>query len=154
VVTVAARNNHQVAGVADIELREDFFVLSRVDFGRFGKALAIGECFAIVDDYRSEPGDGCDFGDGAGNVSRSEKIQPRRRNHRLHEDTELSAADQAVVVSGVLPEVEREMLRTLRLQHLARRVPYLRLDAAAAYGPYDRAVLAHQQLGALVTGDG
>src|SRR5581483_11129719 len=56
------------------------------------------------------------------------------------------AADQTSVVLGIVVEVEGERARLLLLHHLARRLPHLGLDAAAANGAGDRAVVAYQHL--------
>ena len=84
----------------------------------------------------------------------AEDERVRHGQHGLDEDVELAAADQAVIVGGVLPQIEGEVLGFFRLDHLARGVPDLGLDASAADGAGHGAVLAHQQFGALITGDG
>ena len=40
------------------------------------------------------------------NVARAEDEGVRQRHHGLDENIELAAADQAVIVGGVLPQVE------------------------------------------------
>ena len=87
-------------------------------------------------------------------MSGAEDIGVRHRQHWLDKDVELPAADEAVIVGGVLPEVEGEVFRLLRLDNLAGGVPDLGLDAAAADGAGHGPVLAHQQLGAFIAGDG
>ncbi len=82
------------------------------------------------------------------------KSSSRHGQNRLYEDIQLAAAYQAVVVSCVLPEIETEMTRLLLLDHLARRVPHFSFHASAADGADHGTILAHQHLGALVTGDG
>ncbi len=68
----------------------------------------------------------------------------RRRNYRLHEDVELAAADEAVIISRILAEIEAHVFRFLRFHDLPRRVPDLGLDAPAADGADHRAVLPNQ----------
>ena len=55
VVAMAAGDDDDVAGVVDGQLREDLFVFRGVDFVRFGKAFAIGERLAVVDDHGAKP---------------------------------------------------------------------------------------------------
>ncbi len=78
----------------------------------------------------------------------------RLRHHRLDENVELAAADEAVVVSCVLSQAEVHIARTLRFEHLASGVPHFGFHAAAADGPEHGPILADQQLGAFVAGDG
>ena len=87
-------------------------------------------------------------------MARAEDEGVRHGQHGLDEDVELAAADQAVVVGRVLAQVEGEVLGLFRFDHLPRGVPDFGLDAAAADGARHGAVLADQQLGALVAGDG
>ncbi len=78
----------------------------------------------------------------------------RLRNNRLDENTQLAAADQSVVVGGILPEAEIHMARTLGLHHFARDVPDFRFHASAADGAEHGPVLANQQLGAFIARNG
>ncbi len=75
-------------------------------------------------------------------------------NHGLDKHAELSSADEAVVVRGVLAQAEVHLARPLGFHHFARGVPDFGFHAAAADGADHGAVLAHQQFGAFVTGNG
>ena len=77
----------------------------------------------------------------------------RLRHHSFHEDVQLPAADQAVIVCGVLAEVESQVLRAFRFDHLARGIPDFGLHASAADSAGHGAVLAYQQFGAFVAGN-
>ncbi len=83
-------------------------------------------------------------------MPRAENERARRRNHRLHKDIELPAANQAVVIRRILAQIETQVPRFLGLDDFARRIPYLGLHAATAHGADHRPILAHQQLRALV----
>ncbi len=136
------------------ELGEDFFVLFGEHLVGFGEALAIGEGLAIVDDRRGESGEHRDLGDAFRDVAAAENEGAGLGNHGFDEHAELSSADQAVVVSGVLAQAEVHLARALGFHDFARGVPDLGFDAAAADGAEHGAVLAHQQFGAFVAGDG
>src|SRR5271157_5874876 len=84
----------------------------------------------------------------------AEDIQQRGRKHRLDEDLQRAAADQARVVLGIVVEVEGERARLFFFHDLARRLPDLGLHAAAADRPCDGAVVAHQHLRSLERRDG
>ena len=135
-------------------LREDLFVLGGVDVGGLRKALAVGEGVAVVDHDGGEAGQRGHFGEALGNVAGAEDEGVRHGQHGFHEDIELAAADQAVVVGGVLSQVEGEVLGLFRFDDLPGGIPDFGFHAAAADGARHGPVLAHQQLGALVTGDG
>ena len=70
---MAARDDDQVAGVADGELGENFLVFLGEDFVGFGEPLAIGEGFAVVDDDGGESGERGDFRDALGDVAGAEE---------------------------------------------------------------------------------
>ena len=84
----------------------------------------------------------------------AEDEDARLGNHGLDKHAELSSADEAVVVGGVLTEAEVHLARPLGFHHFARGVPDFGFHAAAADGADHRAVLAHQQFGAFVAGNG
>src|ERR1019366_5900654 len=130
------------------------FVLGGVDLGSLRKALAVGEGIAIIDHHAREAGQRGHFGEAFGNVPRAEDEGVRHRQHGLDEDIQLAAANQPVVVGGVLSQVESEVLGLFRLNHLPGRGPDFGLHAAAANRARHGPVLANQKLGALVTGNG
>ena len=68
----------------------------------------------------------------------------------FHKNIELAAADQAVVVGGVLTETEMQMAGAFRFHHFAGGVPNFRFDAAAADGADHGTVFTDQKFGALV----
>ena len=88
-----------------------------------------------------------------GDVARAEDVEQRHGQHRLDEDFQRAAADQAGVVLGVLVEVEGQRARLFLRDDLARGLPDFGLHAAAADGPGDGAVVADEHLGALERGD-
>ncbi len=67
---MASGDDDDVAGVADVEGREDGFVLFGVDGFGFGEAFRVGEGGAIVDDDGGEAGDVGDCGRGCGRCGR------------------------------------------------------------------------------------
>ena len=76
------------------------------------------------------------------------------RDHGFDKHVQLAAADQAVVVRGILAQAEIQVPRLAGLDHFAGRVPDLGFHAAAADGARHRAIFPHQQFGALIAGDG
>src|SRR5205823_4386077 len=123
IVTMPAGYDDQVAVLADFEPGKDLFVLRRVNFTGLREAFAIGEGLAIVHYDCVESGQCGDFGQALRNVPRAEDERTRNRQHGLHEDVELAAADQAIIVGGVLTQVESEMLWFFRGDDLPSRVP-------------------------------
>ena len=110
---MAARDDDQVAGVADGEFGEDFLVLFGENFVGFGKPLAIGEGFAVIDDHGGESGERGDFGNAFRDVAGAEDENAGLGNDGLDEDAQLSSADEAVVVGGVLAQAEIHVARPL-----------------------------------------
>ena len=90
----------------------------------------------------------------SGNVACAEDVKQRHGQDRLDEDFQGASADQAGIVLGVLIEVEGEGARFFLGDDFARGLPDFGLDAAAADGAGDGAVVAHQHFGALERGDG
>src|SRR5207248_1403612 len=84
----------------------------------------------------------------------AEDERPRLRNHRLHEDIQLPSADETFVVGGILAQAEREVPGLAGFDDFASGGPDLSLDASTADGAHHGAVLADQELGALVAGNG
>src|ERR1019366_6013728 len=154
IVAVAARRDDDVAGLVDRQFRENLFVLGGVDFVSLGKAFAAGEGIAVIDDDAGEAGQRGHLGEAFRNVTRAENEGVRHRQYGLDEDIQLAAADQAVVVGGVLSQVEGEVLGFFRLDYLPGRIPDFGLHAAAANRARHGPVFANQELGALITGDG
>ena len=70
------------------------------------------------------------------------------------EDFELAAADEAVVVGGVLAEGELHLTGAFGGDDFAGGVPDFGFDAAAADGAGHGAVFADEEFGAFVAGDG
>src|SRR5947209_989049 len=87
-------------------------------------------------------------------MSRAEDECVRERQDGLDEDVELPAADQAVIVSRVLAEIEGEMFGFLAGDDLAGGVPNLSLDAPASDSADHGAIFADQDFGAFVAGNG
>ena len=116
IVAMAARHDDDVAGFVDGQLGEDVFVLGGVHFVGFGKALAAGESLAVVDHHGGEARQGGHLGQALRNVAGAENEGARHGQHRLDENVQLAAADQAVVVSRVLAQVERQALAVFRFR--------------------------------------
>src|SRR6201999_188371 len=70
----------------------------------------------------------------------------RRRQDWLDEYLQRSSTDQAGIVLGIVVEIEGQRSRFFFFHHLARSLPTLGLDAAAADGAHNRAVVADQHL--------
>ena len=154
VVAMAAGDDDDVAGFVHRQVGEDFLVLRGMDVGGFGEALAIGETLAIIDHHGGEAGQRGHLREAFRDVPGPEDEGVRNGQHRLDEDIELAAADEAVIVGRVLAQVEGEVLGLFRLHDLPGGVPHLGFDAAAADGAGHGPVLAHQELGGLIAGDG
>jgi len=83
-----------------------------------------------------------------------ENKRARLGRHRLDENVQLPAADQAIVVGGVFTQAEVEMAGLVGFDDLAGRVPHFGFHAAPAHCAKHGAILAHQQFGAFVARDG
>ena len=123
------------------------------DLACVGKALAIGVTLAVVDHDHVEAGDHRHLVQVEGHVTGAEDVEQRGRKHGLDEDFERAAAYQSGVVLGIVVQVEGERARLLFFHDFARRLPDLGLDAAAADGADDRAVIAHEHLRGLERGN-
>ena len=124
-----------IAGLVDGELRKNLFVLGRVDL------LAPRESARGWRRFRGYPPPRVAKPARVATLERLFEMWPaaedervRHGQHRLHKHLQLSAADQAVVVGRILAQVEAEVFGLFGLDDLARRVPHLRLHAAAADG--------------------
>ena len=103
VVAMPARHDDHIAGFVDREPRKNLFVLGGMHIRGFGKSLAVGKGLAIVDDDRSESGQCRNLREALRDMSRAKDVSGRHGRDRLDENVKLPAADQAVVVCGVLP---------------------------------------------------
>jgi hypothetical protein len=148
VVAMAARDDHQIARIIRLDLLERVFV-GGVDFAGHREALEIGELLAVVDHADSEAGAVRGFRQGHRNVSATEDIQDRLRQNRFHEDLHGAAADQSVVVAGLIVEIENHLARSFGLEHFFRCRPDFRFDAAASDGSQDGAIFLDEHAGAL-----
>src|SRR5450755_3783252 len=83
-----------------------------------------------------------------------ENKSARLKDHRFHKHTELSAADQPVIIRSILAKGEIEVPGPFALHNFACDIPDLSLHAAAADGAHHGAIFAHQQLGAFVARNG
>ena len=79
----------------------------------------------------------------------AEDVEQGGGKNRLDENFQRPAADQAGIVLGIVVQVEGQRARLFFFHHFARGLPDFGLDAAAADGARDRAVVAHQHLGRL-----
>src|SRR5439155_25895913 len=86
-------------------------------------------------------------------VASAKEIERRGGEDGLDEDIERASADKALVVLGVLVEVEVQAPGFLLAHHVLGHGPDLGLDAAAAYRAQDRAVVADENLRALIARD-
>jgi hypothetical protein len=106
IVAMAARHDDHVAGFVDRQLGKTLRIPRRRLRG-FGKALAVGEGLAVIDDGGGEnPARSSHLRKALRNVAAAENERARLRQNRLHEDIQLAAADQAVVVGRVLAQAE------------------------------------------------
>jgi hypothetical protein len=126
------------------QLWKDIFVFLGKDFISFGEPLSIGKAVAVIDDGSGEASQVGDLAQALRNMTGAENDGARGRNYRLHEDVELAAADEAVIIGRVLAEVEAHVLRFLSFHDISRRVPDFGLDASAADGADHRTVLSNQ----------
>ena len=100
------------------------------------------EGFAVIHNHRGESRQVRHLRQTLRHMSAAKNESTRLRNHRLHEHVQLSSADQAVVVSGVLSQAEIQVAWLFGVNYFARRVPDVGLHTAAADGAHDGTVLA------------
>ena len=118
------------------------------------KALTVGVRLAVIHHDYVEAGNGRDFVQVVGDVAGAKDVEQRGWKHRLDEDFQRAAADQAGVVLGIVVEVEGERARLLLFHHFTRNLPNLGFHAAAADGAHNGAIIAHQHLRGLERRDG
>jgi len=75
------------------------------------------------------------------------------RDDRFDEDVELAAADEAVVVGGVLTEIEIEVAGLFGFDDFSSSVPNFSLNTATADGADETAIFPDEDFGAFVAGD-
>ncbi len=119
-----------------------------------GEALGVGVGLAVVGNDAVEASVAGGLEELDGDVAGAKDVEQRHGQHGLDEDFERAAANQAGVVFGILIEIEREGARLFACDDFARGLPDFGLDAAAADGAGDGAVVADEHFGALEGGDG
>src|ERR1700736_4588104 len=148
------RDDDQIRGLVDGQLREDLFIFLSTYFIRFREPFTLSKAIPVVDDGSGKTSQAGDLAQALRNVTGAENDGARRRNHRLHKYIELTAADEAIIIGGVLPQIEAHVFRFFRFHDLPRRVPDLCLHAPAPDRANQRTILSDQQLSALEAGDG
>src|SRR2546421_1759408 len=83
----------------------------------------------------------------------TEKIQEGLWQDWLDEDFHGAAANQAVVVAGLIVESEDHLARRFFLHYFFCGRPNIGFDAATAYGSGERAIFTNEHARAFVTGD-
>src|SRR2546421_12207022 len=83
----------------------------------------------------------------------TEKIQEGLWQDWLDEDFHGAAANQAVVVAGLIIEIEDHLARRFFLHYFFCSRPHIGFDAATAYGSGERAIFTNEHERALVAGD-
>src|SRR5689334_1848689 len=106
---MTAGDNDQIAGGGDGELGKDALVFLGVNFVGFREAFFIGKRLAVIDDDGGESGQIRDLRKALGHVAAAEDEGARLRGDRFDKNVQLAAADQAVVVGGVLAQAEIEV---------------------------------------------
>src|SRR5207244_11395287 len=120
----------------------------------YRKAVAIGELFAVVNDDDTKTGSAGGLCDGHRNVAAPEKIRDRLRENWLDENFERAAANEAIVKTGFVVQIEDHFARRFAFHHFASGGPDVGLDAAAANRANDSAVFADEHAGTLKAGTG
>ena len=113
------------------------------------KPLRIGVGVAVVGDDRVEPRVFGGLEEFQSHMACAKEVKQRRRQHRLDEDFQRPPAHQAGIVFGILVQIEGERAGLLIGDYVTRGLPDLGLDAAAANGAGDGAIVAHQHFRAL-----
>ncbi len=98
-----------------MQTRGDRVEVFGYDLAGVGEALAVRVGLAVVDDGNVEAGNRCDLVHVVRDVSRTEDVEQRRRQHGLDEDLQRAAADQAGIVLGIVVQIEGERTRLLLL---------------------------------------
>ena len=115
--------------------------------------MRVGKLFAVIHHADRESACMRCLRHRHGDVPAAEQIERGLRQNRLHEDLQRAAANQAIVVAGLVIQVEGHFPRRFFLHHFFRCGPDFGFDAAAADGSRDRAVFAHQHARTFVTRD-
>src|ERR1039458_8271907 len=153
IVTMPAGDDHDVRRLAGRELRRGLVEIFGDDLLRVGKSLAVRIGFAIIHHSDVEPSDTRNLVKTCCYMACAENIKLCWRQNRLHKNLQRSAAHQAGIVLGILIQIERQGPRPLRFHHFARCLPHFGLNAAAADGADDRAVVPYQHLRGLERGN-
>ena len=142
VIAMAARHDDRVGGVVGCQLREDLFILCGDHLGRFREPLLVRVGLPVVDDGSREPGEGGNFREALGNVPGTENQRTGYGQHGFHVNIELAAANQAVVICGILAEMELQHARFFGVHDIPRRLPDFSLCATPSDRSDHRTVFA------------
>ena len=146
---MAARDDHEVRRIIDGEAGKGAIEIFGDDFLGLREALAIGVGFAIVHYGDVETGAAGGLVEFVANMACAKDVELWRRKNGFDKNFQGASADQAGVVLGILVEIEGERARFFAGDDLACSLPDLALDAAAADGSGDGAIVADQHLRAL-----
>ena len=114
-----------------------------------GKALAVRELLAVVDDVHAEVDLVGDAGEVPADVAGADDVEARRRLERIDVDVHLPSADEAVLLREVVVQLEVHEGLAARLRCASRAFEAgVVLVAAAADGADGPAVGVDQHLGA------
>ena len=113
-----------------------------------GKALAVREFFAVVDDVHAKVNRVGEAGEVPPDVTGADDVQARRGLERIDVDVHLSSADEAVLLREVVVELEVHEHLSARVEDFSRLEAGFVLVAAAADRADGAAVRKHQHLGA------
>src|SRR5580698_1154865 len=149
IVAMPAGDDHDVGRFARRKLRRSLLEIFDDDLLRLRKAFAIGISLAIVDHGDVESGDARNLIKTRSHMTSAENIKIGGRQDRLDENLQRPSTDQAGVVLRILIQIKGQCAWPLRFHDIARRLPDLSLNAAAADGANNRAIVPHQHLGGL-----
>src|SRR5438874_13793578 len=128
---VPASHNHNIGSFIRSDSRHYLIEVFRDDFFRVGKTFAIGIALAVVDYMHVETRSLCSLVQTERHMAGAENVERCWRQHRLNENVQRPAADQAGVVLRILVQIESQCPRLLALDYLACRLPDVRLDTTA-----------------------
>ncbi len=154
VVAMAARGDDDVRGFNGAEILQRIVEVFGDDLKRFGEALGVGVGLAVVGDDAVEARVAGRLEELYGDMTGAKDVKKRDGEHRLDKDFKRASADEASVVFRVLIEIESEGARLFLGDDFAGSLPDFGLDAAAADGTGDGAIIANKHFGALERGDG
>ena len=148
IALVSARDDHDVGGRRNLGAMQPVGDGLDDDVVGAGKALAVSEFFAVVDDVHAKVNRVGEAGEVPPDVTGADDVQARRGLERIDVDVHLSSADEAVLLREVVVELEVHEHLSARVEDFSRLEAGFVLVAAAADRADRAAIRKHQHLGA------